>query len=58
LPYMGVVKVMNAVVLIKADQKFAISHRQVSRHGHRLAEFFSSWGWRKRILSILTCPCG
>jgi hypothetical protein len=41
LPYMRVIKIPNTVVLIEANQKFAVSYRDISWHGLFLAKSFN-----------------
>jgi len=41
LSYMRVIKIPNTVVLIEANQKFAVSYRDISWHGLFLAKSFN-----------------
>jgi hypothetical protein len=54
LPYMWIIKITNAVVLVEANQEFAISDRNVSWHQRSPREFSSASERRKSLLfSIL-----
>jgi hypothetical protein len=54
LPYMRVIKIPNAVVLIEANQKSAVSHRDVSWHGLFLAKSFNGGKEKYQYGFILT----